>query len=138
MFNPFRPSKPAVGKLVPASALYAAIRRDHKRIEDPLSPSKIRLADTTYQTVTEEQARLFLARSASFWQPEINDCDDQAWMAKSEAIKAQKGQKNPLAFGVLWTEDHALNWYMDAQLKVRLIDQEQYKGVLTRATLWLG
>jgi len=136
MFSFFKP-KPPSGIVVTQDKIYDAIRRDHRQI-DPLGESKIRLADTSYYTISEAQARRFIAKSASFYQPEINDCDDQAWMAKAEAIKAQKGQKFPLCFGVLWTEDHALNWYMDAGYKIRLIDQEQYTGILTPATLWLA
>ena len=135
MFSFFR-SKPT-GIVVTADTIYDAIRRDHKQI-DFYADSKICLADTSYYTISESQARSFVAKSASFWQPEINDCDDQAWMAKAEAIKARRGQKYPLCFGVLWTEDHALNWYMDAGFKIRLIDQEQYSGVLSPATLWLA
>lgn len=135
MFSFFR-SKPT-GILVTADKIYDAIRRDHRMIDDDAS-SKIRLADTSYYTISESQARSFITKSLTYWQPEINDCDDQAWMAKAEAIKVQKGQKFPLAFGVLWTEDHALNWYMDAGFKIKLIDQEQYSGVLSPATLWLA
>lgn len=135
MFSFFKPK--STGISVTPDMIYSAIRRDHRTI-DPLGEAKIRLADAVYHTVSEAQARSFITKSLTYWQPEINDCDDQAWMAKAEAIKAQKGQKFPLAFGVLWTEDHALNWYMDAGFKIRLIDQEQYSGVLSPAILWLA
>lgn len=135
MFSFFK-SKPS-GIAVTPDKIYDAIRRDHRQI-DPLGKSTIRLADTKYLTVTEDEARKFILKSASFYTPQLNDCDDHAWMAKAEAIRYQQRGQAPLAFGVLWTETHALNWYMDYGFKIRLIDQEQSTGVLTHATLWLA
>lgn len=99
----------------------------------------IRLADNVrYASVKGEEARGFVASAASFWTPEVNDCDDQAWMAKAAAIKAQMKVGSPLAFGVVWTEDHALNWHCDEFGKIRLIDQPGASDRLTLITLILG
>jgi hypothetical protein len=135
MFSIFKSKQPA-GILVTPDKLFSAIRRDHGHLFS--ESCKIRLADATYFTVTEDQARNFIFKSKSFYRPQVNDCDDQAFAAKYEAIKAQQSLTSPLAFGILWTEDHALNWYMDYGFKIRLIDQEQHSGVLTPATLWLA
>lgn len=78
----------------------------------------IRLADASFATVTGEEARQFVASAASYWTPQINDCDDQAWMAKAA--------------------DHALNWYLDPLRRIKLIDQPGASTRLTEITLILA
>lgn len=84
---------------------------------------KIRLADRAFATVTEDKALGFVRASATFWTPEINDCDDQAVLAKAEAIRWQFKAGAPAAFGIVWTDSHAFNWHLDEQLRVRFLDQ---------------
>ena len=100
--------------------------------------NKIRLADVGYASVSQSEAEKFVSAASSYWTVEINDCDNQAWMAKAAAIKAQFSLGVPLAFGVVWTEDHALNWYLTHEGRVRLIDQPGASDRLTPITLVLA
>lgn len=114
-----KPKQPRV--VISSSDLFEALRDQLSR--QMAGNCTIRLADASFYTVTQEEASGFVASAASYWTPEINDCDDQAWMAKAAAIKAQFKAGKPFAFGVLWTEDHALNWYLDPLRRIKLIDQ---------------
>lgn len=98
----------------------------------------IRLADASFYSVTQEEAAKFVSSAAGYWTAQINDCDDQAWMAKASAIQAQFKAGRPFAFGVIWTEDHALNWYLDPLRRIRLIDQPGASSVIRPITLILA
>lgn len=98
----------------------------------------IRLADTGFLSVMPSEAQDFILQVASFYRPEINDCDDHAWMAKCAAIKAQNSLKHPLAFGAIWTTTHAFNWYRTAEGKILLIDQPGASNMHTPITLLLA
>lgn len=114
-----------------------------ERLRDQLSGRMasnctIRLADASFYSVTQAEAEGFIASAASYWTPQINDCDDQAHMAKTAAIKAQFKAGKPLAFGQIWTEDHALNWYLDPRGRIKLIDQPGASTLIRPITLILG
>ena len=112
-----KPKQPR--RTLQASALFAALRSQFD------TECTIRLADGSYVSLSEQEAFQFVRNSSTFWHVEDNDCDDQAWMAKAEAIKRQQKAdfSGPAAFGVVWTEDHALNWFMNHEGTIQLIDQ---------------
>lgn len=114
-----------------ASNLYEAIR--DQLSGRMASHCTIRLADREqYATCSDAEARRWVSQAAAgFYSPEVLDCDDFCFKAKSYCIDAQFKVGLPLAFGIVWTPDHSMNLYLNHELKIRVIDQD---GSLDRET----
>ena len=118
---PFTKPEPRIH--LPAAELYDTIR-------DQLSSRMarhctIRLADREqYATCSDAEARKWVSQAAGFYTPETRDCDDACFMAKAACIKDQFRVGTPIAFGIIWTPDHAMNFYLNHDLKIWLIDQD--------------
>lgn len=106
-----------------ASNLYEAIR--DQLSSRMASHCTIRLADRhQYATCSDAEARRWVIQAAGFYTPETRDCDDACFMAKAACIKNQFRMPAPLAFGIIWTPDHSMNFYLDHSLKIIVIDQD--------------
>ena len=83
--------------------------------------------DRVYAPLTHGEAFSSIRDTASFYAMEVNDCDDKALLAKAHIVQRQRRGDfggYPAAFGILYTEDHALNLYLTEDGKVWLIDAD--------------
>ena len=119
---PFTP-KPQSRHTLHASELYDAIR--DQLSGRMASHCTIRLADREqYATCSDAEARKWVSQAAAFYLPDVRDCDDACFIAKNSCIKDQFKVGLPLAFGIVWTPVHAMNFYLNHDLKIRVIDQD--------------
>ncbi len=108
---------------VSAAELYDTI--NHQLASRMASHCTIRLADRqNYSTCSDAEARKWVQQAARLYTPEVYDCEDACTLAKSACIKDQFSVGTPLAFGIIWTPDHAMNFYLNHELKIRVIDQD--------------
>lgn len=115
--------KPESRHTLHASELYDAI---HDQLSSRMaSHCTIRLADRdNYATCSDAEARKWVQQATGFYTPETRDCDDVCFMAKAACIKDQFRVGTPLAFGILWTPAHAMNFYLNHLLRIVVIDQD--------------
>ena len=52
--------------------------------------------------------------------PIKNDCDDYAWILMGDTNRWD----SDLAFGIVWSRSHAINWFMDTHKKVWYIEPQ--------------
>lgn len=106
-----------------ASELYDTIR--DQLSSRMASHCTIRLADRdNYATCSHAEARKWVSQADGFYMPETRDCDDACFLAKAACIKDQFKIGSPVAFGIIWTPDHSLNFYLANNMKITVIDQD--------------
>lgn len=94
----------------------------------------LRFSDNTHNTINFNEAFALVLRSQTYYIPELNDCDDNAIMAKAEGIKKQRngdyGSK-PAIFGIMWVPSHAFNWFIDHNRKLHLMNNDGKEIVIS-------
>ena len=116
-------SKPEPRHKLHASELYDSIR--DQLSSRMASHCTIRLADRdNYATCSDAEGRKWATQATGFYTPETRDCDDACFLAKAACIKDQFRVGTPIAFGIVWTPDHSMNFYLSHELKIRVIDQD--------------
>lgn len=126
LFNP-TPKTPRL--TVDTEGLYQYLRQQLHR------DCEIRLGDRDYVSLSENEAFVCVRNIQTFYRPGVNDCDDFANLAKSEAIKKQRSGAyggGVAAFGQVWLETHALNFFLDHKGNIRLIDNDGTEIVVSR------
>lgn len=120
---PFTKKPDTIRHTLHSSELYDTIRDQlSSRVA---SHCTIRLADRdNYATCSDAEGRKWVSQAAGFYTPETRDCDDACFMAKAACIRDQFRVGTPLAFGIVWTPDHSMNFYLNHKLKIVVIDQD--------------
>jgi len=132
--NWFSFRKPTPRLRVGPEALYKKLREAFPGDYD------IRLGDREYVSLTENEAFQCVRNVATAYIPETNDCDDVSNLAKGEAIRKQrKGTYGGgvACFGQVWLPTHAVNFFMDVEGRIRVIDNDGSERVVREVTLIL-
>ena len=107
-----------------AQRLFEQLEHQLQRCMD--SDCVTRLGDRDYVSVSDLEAFECVRNVTSNYTPQTNDCDDLAHLAKSEAIRKQRRGAyggGVAAFGQVWLDHHAINFYLHHTGVLRLIDK---------------
>lgn len=126
MFSLFKPKPKPTQPQTTGVVLHGLLQRGFLPwLRNGGNENEIFVADRAYALITQQQGFTAMRNSASYYQPQANDCDDMAIMAEADLVKrARAGEFGglPAAFGYLWTDDHAWSVWVDPQLKIWLSD----------------
>ena len=99
------------------------------------SRRNIYVSDPHFDPISDKAMTEFLVfdnTDNNDWKEDIWDCDNFAiqFMASAQRYFAQRGLN--AAVGIIWTEKHAFNWYLNTDMKIHYVEpQSDAKMFLT-------
>ena len=93
-------------------------------IRNVFPEANIYISDMTSLLCSPNDIALFLAQDSTNkydYEPDVYDCDDFAYRLMGQFSIPYWSH---LAFGIIWTSDHALNCFIDEDKKLRFVEPQ--------------
>ena len=104
---------------------------------DRFPEAELYLPDAIYNTCTVTDLERFLKwdkTNHTQYEAQVYDCDDFAWRLKGQLTQ---GKWASIPFGVIWTEGHALNLFVDNLRRIYFVEPQSDK-IQTVLEAWQG
>ena len=92
----------------------------------------IYISDTFYNRISNDEINAFLEEDDTnlvLFRPDISDCDDYALHLMSAARSHFAEENKNAAFGMIWVDYHAVNFYVNMTYDINIFDpqtEEEY------------
>lgn len=126
MFSIFH-SKPPRGSVTRAEIRHIIACRMEAAGVELNADGVIKISSNVHSLVTDQEAFAAVRDAQTFYIPGRTVCVDTVWKAKTNIINKQgRGHfgNHHAAFGVLWTQTHAVNLYISDKCDMILIDND--------------